>query len=403
MTIFSISDCLNQIQREQLNLNDYFVSQNQEGSLSLRAKTAVEKASLKGAYQTEADFSNLLMSAISMLDIISKKEIGEIEQWQGTAEKIYRVMQKEINTKTDMVINKSTKQNIIILNSTYNVINKLSSKERSTAVRHDKENVPALDRKPLIHNQRSCFVNTTLQILAHIGCYRDLLNPETNPLLPKQGESVATWKARQRAQLMCHLCISQILNGNGDCIDPAPVLRVINLALVEMDEDHLKQMHEEGGKSDLLLTAIRKICDASLSEYSVIPTQLDDPTQLQATLEQWQKQNNLTTLPDVVVLRNNNGNSNTYLKELQINGATYQLEAIEQGGLGHAVPWVKIAEERFSQINDISNTTEASQKQAANLLSQSYGWRAAHYVRVKETDASQGRAGRGAVFDFNKV
>ena len=377
------------IQRENLDLNDYLIGHEgyiETGDCKYYLMVKDNFSQREVAYNPE----RLAYVAAELLADIEYK-IGiqheSYKDWIGTAEKIHDLVKNlKADPTSDYALATTFKLNSA--QATFKSIQRMPLQLWFTQPPSTDNNIDPVEpqHKPLVHNGMSCFVNTIMQVIAHIPVFQKIVDPESNQLEQGPTEEPTAFQARQDAQHAIHAVVKGIKAGA--IVDPAHVTSKINRALAYAKKSGQHSLRQ-GGDSSEMMQDIMQICGISYYACSHVKyvghKLLADPSRLEKNMEDWRnKLNDSQAFPEVVILSNTEESpTNTYYPEINLEGVLYRLVAIEEGGTGHAIPWLRTREGTFAKLNDLSgrvHTVEA--ETAAVLLRQQRGWTQAHYMRV---------------------
>ncbi len=358
----SVSQCLDRIRHENLDLNQFFICKNKQGLTYLREKSLLEKIGIKlFSDRTDTDFSGLASSAVSMLEEIEKK--GASADWIPTAQKIYGLVSKVMGKAQSVSYDDATRAHLKTLNEKYRAILRLQGKT---------VNVP-LD--PVLRHPLMCVDNhnTAFHILAHVPAYAALLDPDLNPLTQRVDESEEIFNARKVAQQEAFKVVQEIWEGAD--FNAADFFLATNVTLGKMEEPAIRM--NNGDDAMNLIRVCEKLFGNQDFKFEI---DITDSKEIKMALTKWH--NPSKPSPSVIQI-NNKGCSNSFPFEVKMGEATYRLEAIaEDGKLGTMIPLLRRENGQFVRLSHREAKAQVVGEKERRGMSQ-YNWKM-YYSKVEQ-------------------
>lgn len=230
------------------------------------------------------------------------------------------------------------------------------------------------NRLPCRHEGSSCFVNSALQIMAHLTDFRNLFDKKLHKLEKGTEEEEACLSKRQRVQEVGNELISCILEGRqaqglGKFID------TVNSALEAM-KDYKKFDIQSGGDSNLLIDRVEKILIPGGIIFGFSASYLNQLDQINEELALEESP------PSTLVF--DNQDSCPYRSELALNAmGTYRLAALRISIGNHAVPILCSQSGQYFKLDDVvGRAEEISEGELTNILTNNKNSPRAYYLKV---------------------
>ena len=247
-------------------------------------------------------------------------------------------------------------------------------------IKHESE-IPIRVRLPCRHEGNSCFVNSALQIMAHLPDFRNLFDKDRNKLERGLEEKDDSLRRRQRVQETGNILINCILEGK-QAEDLGNFVGVVNNALEAMGclnggGQPLKFDIQAGGDAKLLITYVESILISEGLVYCFPASYLNQLDQIREILSQEEN-------PPTILVFDDNEENCPYCSEIIINGiGTYRLEAVRMSVGCHSKPIIRSQSGQFFILDDmVGRAEEIGESALSNILSHNKQSPSVYYVKV---------------------
>jgi len=251
----------------------------------------------------------------------------------------------------------------------------------------------AFNRLPCEHEGNSCFVNTALQIMAHLSDFRRLFDPHQNKLEKMPTETEDAFGKRQRFQKEANRLILCILRGEkADKLQN--FIQAFNDALAAKyapDPAPISPSIDKGGDTLELLMYIESLFQNTHSLIFNVNSSVS--YDLRSRLAEDEQSLKVKNIYPIIRVKNDTSGGMAFRPEVSIPEiGTYRLEAIATSTgfnranvLGHAVPIIRANNGKYMRLDDLTGQVEeVDEDTLLNLLGSNKGWQAAYYVKVCE-------------------
>jgi Ubiquitin carboxyl-terminal hydrolase len=236
------------------------------------------------------------------------------------------------------------------------------------------------NRLPCRHEGNSCFVNSALQIMAHLPDLRNLFDKDRNHLENSCQEEDACLNKRKRVQEIGNELIDCILEGR-QVRDLGKFIDVVNNALmatgrVKGDEQLLKFDIQAGGDAALFISCIENILSPDGLVYGFPSSYLNQFDQISEDLSQEKSP------PSILVF--DHEESCTYRSEIIIKKiGTYRLAAVRISTGNHSIPIICSQSGQYFKFDDVvGRAEEISKDELSNILTNNKQSPSAYYVKA---------------------
>lgn len=235
------------------------------------------------------------------------------------------------------------------------------------------------NRLPCRHEGNSCFVNSALQIMAHLINFRNLFDKDLHKLEKSGQEGDTCLSIQQQVQEIGKELIDCILDskrveGLGRFID------TVNNALGAMGHRNgggqpLKFDIQAGGDAALLISCVESILSPDGLVYGFPSSYLNQLDQISEALTQEEDP------PTILVFDNE---SCPYRSEIVINKVgTYQLAAVRTSNGNHSIPIICSQSGQYFKLDDVvGRAEEISKDELSNILSNNKQPPSAYYIKL---------------------